>query len=147
MKHATASIAAVVVGLAGVLVFRSAVSDPASSADSAWSPLPATVDSSLTDPLQRRGQSVFQQRCAACHSPVPDEVFGPSFLPPMPGTQALQARYRGALPAALEDRKDLSREFISSVVRNGLPAMPFFRPTEVSKEDLEALAAWLTRSR
>jgi mono/diheme cytochrome c family protein len=109
--------------------------------------LPAQPDSSLTDPLERRGEAVFHQRCAACHAPVPEEIFGPGFLPPMPGTQALAARYRGALPAALAERTDLTREFVSSVVRNGLPAMPFFRPTEVSAEDLEAVAAYLTRPR
>jgi mono/diheme cytochrome c family protein len=34
-----------------------------------------------------------------------------------------------------------------TVVRKGLPAMPFFRPTEVSDEDLDAVAAYPARAR
>ena len=64
----------------------------------------------------------------------------------MPGTQALQARYRGTKPAALEQRTDLTREFVTVVVRRGLGAMPFFRPTELSDDDLDALVAYLTRA-
>ena len=33
------------------------------------------------------------------------------------------------------------------VVRNGSAHMPFFRPTELSRADLEAVQAWLCRSR
>jgi mono/diheme cytochrome c family protein len=125
---------------------RTGLSDPAASEESAWSPLPQP-ESALTDSLERRGQAVFHQRCGACHGPLPDEIFGPPFLPAMPGTVALQARYQGAVPAALEERTNLTTEFIRTVVRQGLPAMPFFRPTEVSNDDLEALVAYLTRSR
>jgi (+)-pinoresinol hydroxylase len=120
---------------------------PASTEDSAWSALRSERGADLGDALEARGQEVFDQRCAACHGDVPDEIFGPMFLPPMPGTQALEARYRNALPAALERRSDLTPEFVSAVVRNGLLSMPFFRPTEVSDDDLEALAAYLTRDR
>lgn len=90
---------------------------------------------------------MFRERCAACHGRPPEEIVGPAFLPAMPGTQALRARYRGALPAVLEDRTDLTADFVAAVVRKGLPAMPFFRPTEVSDDDLEAVAAYLARSR
>jgi mono/diheme cytochrome c family protein len=121
--------------------------DPAATADTAWSPLPATGASNLRNPLERRGQEVFGQRCAACHSPIPAPIYGPAFLPPMPGTQALAARYRGELPAALEERTDLQAVYIRTVVRNGYVSMPFFRPTELSEEDLDALAAYLTRER
>ena len=65
----------------------------------------------------------------------------------MPGTQALAARYRGELPAALEERTDLQAVYIRTVVRNGYVSMPFFRPTELSDEDLDALVAYLTRER
>ena len=99
----------------------------------------------LSDPRERRGQEVFDQRCAACHGEVPDSSFGPAFLPPMPGTQALRRRYGEVLPALLEERTDLSAEYIEAVVRDGLGSMPFFRPTELSRDDLEALVAYLTR--
>ena len=72
-------------------------------------------------------------------------MFGPVFLPPMPGTQALQARFRGELPAPLAQRTDLTPDYIEAVVRDGLRSMPFFRPTEVSDDDLAALVAYLTR--
>lgn len=121
--------------------------DPAATADTAWSALPATGVSNLRNPLERRGQEVFSQRCAACHGPIPSEIHGPTFLPPMPGTQALAARYRGELPALLEERTDLAAVYIRTVVRSGYVSMPFFRPTELSDEDLDALVAYLTRER
>jgi mono/diheme cytochrome c family protein len=121
--------------------------DPAASPQSAWSPLPAPVVSPLENPLEQRGREVFQERCAACHGPIPLDLIGPPYLPPMPGTQALRARYKGAEPAELERRTDLTAEFVNSIVRRGLNSMPFFRPTELSDEDLTALDAYLTRKR
>lgn len=122
-----------------------AVAEPAATADSAWSALPAAAGERPDNPVERRGREVFDQRCAACHGPIPAEIFGPVFVPLMPGTQALLARYRGELPALLEERTDLTAERIRSVVRNGFVSMSPFRPTEVSEEDLEALVAYLTR--
>ncbi len=141
-----------VAGIAGTaallgLIVSVGQADPAATADSAWSALPAAAAGTIRDPLVRRGREVFSQRCAACHSPIPTEIFGPMFLPPMPGTQALAARYRGELPAALEERTDLQAVYIRTVVRNGYVSMPFFRPTELSDEDLDALVAYLTRER
>lgn len=147
MSVLQARLAMALVGLCGFLDMVIVAADPASSPDSAWSALPNQPDAAFTDPAVRRGQAVFHERCAACHAPIPDEAFGPAFLPAMPGTQALAARYRGALPAALEQRTDLTPEYVRAIVRNGLPAMPFFRPTEVSDEDLEALGAYLSRPR
>lgn len=139
--------AIIVTGLSALLGTATVSADPASSAQSAWSPLPARAGPTLTDSGERRGQAVFHERCEACHGQIPDQIFGPVFLPPMPGTQALQARYRGTKPAVLEQRTDLTREFVTVVVRRGLGAMPFFRPTELSEEDLDALVAYLTRER
>lgn len=135
------------VALAGLLGMAAVSADPASSADSAWLALPTEHDTELSDPLERRGRDVYDQRCASCHGAVPEDVFGPPFLPAMPGTQALRARYGDALPAELDRRTDLSAAYVAAVVRQGLGSMPFFRPTEVSDEDLEALAAYLTRDR
>jgi len=146
MNRKSVLLAAGVMTLMGIWSLA-VVADPASSEDTAWAPLPADGGSELSDPLERRGQAVFRERCAACHAPAPEEIFGLPFLPPMPGTQALQARYRGAVPAPLEERTNLTPEFVRTIVRNGLPAMPFFRPTEVSDEDLDAVAAYLSRSR
>jgi mono/diheme cytochrome c family protein len=137
----------VAVGFLSFLGARALSADPVSSAQSAWSPLPAPAGSALDDPLEQRGQEVFHERCAACHGPIPKDLIGPPYLPPMPGTQALRARYRGAVPAELEQRTDLTVEFVTAIVRGGLNSMPFFRPTELSDDDLTALAAYLTRER
>ena len=67
--------------------------------------------------------------------------------PGIPGTIALQAKYGGKLPALLEDRTDLSASSVRFFVRRGVSIMPFFRKTEVSDADLDAIAAYLTRPR
>jgi (+)-pinoresinol hydroxylase len=83
------------------------------------------------------GDAVFQKWCAPCHGRGADR----------PGTVALQALYHGSKPAALEDRIDLSPEFIKQFVRHGVSVMAPFRKTEVSDADLAALTAYLTRTK
>jgi mono/diheme cytochrome c family protein len=80
-----------------------------------------------------RGNDVFQNWCAPCHAPGPRH----------PGTQALDALYKGAKPAALEQRTDLLPELTRAFVRTGVSVMPPFRKTEISDADLDALAAYL----
>jgi mono/diheme cytochrome c family protein len=80
-----------------------------------------------------RGQQVFEHWCAPCHAPGPRH----------PGTQALEVLYKGAKPAALEQRTDLVPELTRSFVRTGVSVMPPFRKTEISDADLAALAAYL----
>jgi (+)-pinoresinol hydroxylase len=128
-----------------LIVAASASADPASSAQTAWSPLPARAGDALKDPREQRGREVFQQRCVACHAAIPKDGIGPPYLPAMAGTQALQARYKGAKPAELDQRTDLTADFVKAIVRGGLNSMPFFRPTELSDDDLSALGAYLTR--
>ena len=130
---------------AGLFGATAAAADPVASAQTAWSPLPARAGDALKDPREQRGREVFQQRCAACHAAIPKDGIGPPYLPAMAGTQALQARYKGAKPAELEQRTDLTVEFVKAIVRGGLNSMPFFRPTELSDDDLSALGAYLTR--
>ena len=137
----------VTVGILSLLGAATVSADPVSSAQSAWSPLPARAGPTLENPLEQRGQEVFRERCATCHGPIPKEMIGPPYLPAMPGTQALQARYNGAVPAELEQRTDLAAELLNAIVRGGLNSMPFFRPTELSNDDLTALGAYLTRKR
>jgi mono/diheme cytochrome c family protein len=99
-----------------------------------WLPL-AIVSLSGTTQAQDvgRGAEVFEVWCAPCHAPGPRH----------PGTQALEALYKGAKPAALEQRTDLVPELTRSFVRTGVSVMPPFRKTEISDADLEALAAYL----
>ena len=135
----------------GVLLGLTAMvahADPASTADTAWSPLPAGGSAGPgTDnrgsTLERRGREVFDQRCAACHGPIPEEVYGPPFLPAMPGTQGLAARYQGALPALLEERTDLTAERVRTVVRTGFVSMAPVRPTAAAILRPPAARTWL----
>jgi mono/diheme cytochrome c family protein len=80
-----------------------------------------------------RGRQVFEYWCAPCHAPGPRH----------PGTQALEALYKGAKPAALEGRTDLVPSLTETFVRTGVSVMPPFRKTEISDADLAALAAYL----
>ena len=84
-----------------------------------------------------RGTEVFESWCGTCHGPGPR----------MPGTIALRAKYNGEIPAALAERTDLTPAGVRFFVRNGVSIMPFFRKTEVSDSDLEALIAYLARPR
>jgi mono/diheme cytochrome c family protein len=85
----------------------------------------------------RRGDEVYQYWCATCHGAGPGH----------PGTAALAAKYKGARSGVLEERTDLTPAGIRLYVRNGVSIMPFFRKTEVSEADLEAIAAYLMRRR
>jgi mono/diheme cytochrome c family protein len=82
---------------------------------------------------EAHGEAVFDNWCAPCHAPGPGH----------PGTQALNALYRGQKPAALEQRTDLVPEVTQTFVRNGASVMPPFRKTEISDAELAALAAYL----
>lgn len=82
-----------------------------------------------------RGEQVFERWCSACHAPGPGH----------PGTQALQVKYQGTPPAPLQERTDLAPETTKYFVRNGISLMSFFRKTEISDADLEALAQYLDR--
>ena len=64
----------------------------------------------------------------------------------MPGTVALQTKYKGAKPGLLSERTDLIPPVTKSFVRKGVSIMPFFRKTEISDADLDALAAYLARN-
>jgi mono/diheme cytochrome c family protein len=83
--------------------------------------------------LLARGEEIFVYWCQPCHGPEPIK----------PGTAALAAKYQGTIPAPLTERSNLTPEFVKLMVRQGLSMMPFFRPTEISNADLDALAAYL----
>lgn len=86
-------------------------------------------------PLSAQGKQVFDRWCAACHARSIRA----------PGTTALAAKYGKGLPAALEDRRDLSPDVVKYFVRQGVNTMPFFRKTEISDAELAALARYLAR--
>jgi mono/diheme cytochrome c family protein len=100
----------------------------------AWSRTTAAVQDRGS--AVERGAAVFNNWCGACHARGPQNA---------PGTTSLQFKYQGSVPAALEDRRDLTAEVVKTFVRNGVATMAPFRKTEVSDADLDALAAYLTR--
>ena len=81
------------------------------------------------------GKKVFEHWCTACHGRGKGH----------PGTAALEAKYNGGLPAVLEDRTDMTPESIKFYVRNGVSIMPFFRITEITREELKAMSLYLTQ--
>lgn len=85
------------------------------------------------DAVEQRGKEVFDYWCEACHGDGPGR----------PGTAALEVLYNGEKPALIEERDDLLPELTRAFVRDGVSVMPFFRKTEISDEDLDALAAYL----
>lgn len=86
-------------------------------------------------PSLERGKVVYDHWCAACH----DAGSG------HPGTTALQAKYKGSIPAELERRTDLTPDTVHYFIRNGVSIMPFFRKTEISPGDEADLSAYLAR--
>jgi mono/diheme cytochrome c family protein len=92
-------------------------------------------------PAVEHGNGLFQYHCAPCHGKGPGERG--AFLP---GTNALNVKYQGKLPGALEDRTDLLPELVTYIIRHGIEGMPFFRKTEISDADAAAIGAYLARN-
>jgi mono/diheme cytochrome c family protein len=88
--------------------------------------------------LVERGAAVFNNWCTACHGKNPANA---------PGTRSLQFKYQGKVPAALEERSDLTADSVKFYVRQGVAMMPFYRKTEIGDADLDALAAYLARAK
>jgi len=154
MNRAASRVALILSVAAGTSVPGTASADPAATAksdsavtaQSAWSLSALKPDASLKDPLVKRGKEVFDARCRACHGAYAkgDKALAMQ----VPGTFALQLRYKGQKTALLEERTDLTPEAVAAFVRHGGGGfMPAFRPTEVSDEDLKALGAYLARKR
>lgn len=85
------------------------------------------------------GRALFMHECAPCHGAGP----GDDGAPMLPGTAALDAKYKGELPAALERRADLDVDIVRFFVRNGAGSMPMFRKAELSDADIDAITAYM----
>lgn len=85
-------------------------------------------------PDPANGEAIYQHWCSYCHEPGDD----------MPGTLSLRVKYGGDIPAVLLERDDLTAEAIKVFVRQGVQSMPPFRKTEISANELEDLAAYMT---
>ena len=105
--------------------------------------------SAADPPPLERGRIIFDHQCAACHGKGPNNVGGiitGKSAEMLPGTYALSLKYKGSVPAALEDRTDLSADVLKVFVRNGIASMPAFRKTEISDADVAAVADYLANS-
>ena len=86
-----------------------------------------------------RGRQKFEYMCMPCHG----DGRGDDGRTMLPGTDALRIKYRGALPALLTERTDLTYESIRLFVRQGVFSMPPFRPTEITNEEIRDIAAFI----
>lgn len=84
-----------------------------------------------------RGRQVFDKWCAPCHGAGLGK----------PATAALAFKYKGQKPALLEERTDLTPDIVKYMVRNGVYTMPASRKTEISDDDLDVLAAYLSKAK
>jgi len=84
----------------------------------------------------QQGEQIFLAKCDYCHGPGPQKS----------GTTLLQRRYKDALPALLSKRTNLTPEYIRTVVRTYTTSMTPYRITEINDQELDALAAYLTRN-
>ena len=75
---------------------------------------------------------IYGKWCSDCHS-----------RPSGPGSIALRRKYQGAVPAILEQRTDLTPDYVRYAVRKGVSFMPSFRKTEISDAELTLLADYL----
>jgi len=91
--------------------------------------------------IQEHGNRAFQYYCAPCHGPGKGNN-----RPYLPGTDALNVKYKGERPALLEERTDLTADFVRFMVRNGIEGMPSFRKVELSDANLDAIGAYLARN-
>lgn len=102
----------------------------------------AAAPAAAQDRAVERGKDKFEYMCAPCHGAGPGDD-GRAMLP---GTDALRLKYRGALPALLTERSDLTYESIRLFVRQGIFSMPPFRPTEITDEEIRDIAAYIADS-
>lgn len=79
------------------------------------------------------GEAVYQRWCTHCHSPGRGN----------PGTESLQVKYGGKVPAVLLERTDLAAQAVANFVRSGVLSMPPFRKTEVTDAELAAVSAYV----
>jgi mono/diheme cytochrome c family protein len=85
--------------------------------------------------VQLDGKALYRERCGMCHQTI---GMGVALLSRRPGDTS---------KGLLEERKDLSAAFVSTVVRSGLLNMPRIARGEVSDPELAAIAGYLAQGR
>lgn len=86
----------------------------------------------IDPPDSTSGRAIYSHYCADCHDAGEGH----------PGTMRLSERERAGSPVLLR-RTDLTPDYITLIVRNGLGMMPPFRPTEIADSELGALAVYV----
>ncbi len=81
------------------------------------------------------GKSLYKERCGMCHQTI---GMGVALLSRRPGDTS---------KGLLDERKDLSAAFVSTVVRTGVINMPRIARGEVSDAELAAIAGYLAQGR
>ena len=99
----------------------------------AIAPLAASGQRADTSPAAD-GQVAFRRYCGGCH------------LTQGFGTRTL-ARRVPAEQAKLEDRRDLTAEYVRMAVRHGLGSMPPIRRSELDDTTLASVGAYLEKSK
>lgn len=99
----------------------------------------AQEDASDIERPDMPGRVVFERQCAPCHGTGP----GDDGSPTLPGTAALDAKYGGERPGALELRSDLAAPVLRAILRRGSGAMSAFRPSELTDAQIDELADYL----
>jgi mono/diheme cytochrome c family protein len=95
-----------------------------------------TALTSIAQAAEPSGQAVYEHWCAPCHAAGPGH----------PGTQSLQMKYGGKVPAVLLERTDLSPPVVATFVRQGVLLMAPFRKTEITDAELAALSAYVAKN-
>jgi len=81
------------------------------------------------------GRALYKERCGMCHQGIGMAV---TLLSRRPGDTS---------KGLLEDRKDLSAEFVFTAARTGIGNMPRIARGEVSDPELAAIANYLAQGR
>ena len=105
---------------------------PVEPAAAAPAPAPAVEVAQDEAAGNRPGARVWQLYCVECHAPGDAH----------PGS-AMLTHKKGAEQGVILGRQDLSAEYITTTVRNGMLEMSPFRPTEITDEELTALAEYV----
>ncbi len=89
-------------------------------------------------PRYAPGRAVYEKWCGACHDPGVIH----------PGTHALMTKYPTGSRATgvITEWTDLPATYVTFMVRHGMSVMPQFRKTEISNDELVALATYLSRN-
>ena len=85
------------------------------------------------------GEAIFSNRCGSCHLAG---GMGTNLL-----TKQMMMAKRPPANGMLTNRKDLTADYVISVVRQGKMAMPRLSRVEVTDSELEAIASYLGKAK